>query len=541
MLWSNSFFLMNLSQKSSQKKIYAILAIVIVVVASIGGFYYYQLSQAPKAKSIAVYSYVSDFPDLDPSSAFEDEQVILANTYEDLVYFDPSNAQPLQPWLATSWNSSADGLTWTFHLRTGVTFHDGTPFNAEAVKFSLERTMNLGLGGAYIWDPVKTINVIDDSTVQLLLKYPAPVPQMASSQYAAWIISPKIPANASDWFNQGHDAGTGPYMIKSYQKGAQVTLEQYPSYWKGWTGPHFTDVVFRVDRDPSVRLQAVQSGDADMTLDIPVDLLSNIQGDTNVVAIDSKAYRNLVGMINTVKAPTDNVLVRQAISYAFPYKDVIDSVWRGHATQSTGPVPAGMLGHFDDLPQYSLDLNKAKDLLTQAGYPNGGFTITLTYTSGDEVEKAVAELYKAQLAKLNINLDIQEMTTRAKYSLARGDPTQAQNIILFYWWPTYITAYDFLFNLFHSEKKHIFNFSYYNNSQYDNLIDQASQLEGTDQAQAMQMYKQAQNMLIQDAASLFIFDQDTTIIYNSKIHNLSDNPAYIETIFFYNVWEEAIG
>ena len=530
---------MNLSQKSSHKKIYAIIAIVIVVVASLGGFYYYQLSQVPKTKSVAVYSYVSDFPDLDPSSAFEDEQVILANTYEALVYFDPSMTQPLQPWLATSWNNSADGLTWTFHLRSGVTFHDGTPFNAQAVKFTIDRTKALGLGGAYIWDPVKSVNVVDDSTVQIQLSYPAPVPQMASSQYAAWIISPSIPANASDWFNAGHDAGTGPYMIQSYQKGFQVTLQQYPGYWKGWSGPHFDNVIFRVDRDPSVRLQAVQSGDADMTLDIPVDLLTNIQSNTNVVVIDSKAYRNLVGSINTVKAPTDNVLVRQAISYAFPYKDVIDSVWQGHARQSTGPVPTGMVGHFDDLPQYSLDLTKAQDLLTQAGYPNGGLSLTLTYTSGDQVEKSVAELYKAQLAKLNIDLNIQEMTTHAKYALARGDPQQAQNIILFYWWPTYITAYDFLFNLFHSEKKHIFNFSYYNNTQYDNLIDQASQLEGTNPTQALQMYKQAQLMLIQDAAALFIFDQDTTIIYNAKVHNLTDNPAYIETIFFYDCWEEA--
>jgi peptide/nickel transport system substrate-binding protein len=529
---------MNLSQKTSRTKLYAVIVIAIIVVAAVGGYYYYQLSQGPKAKSVAVYSYVSDFPDLDPSSGFEDEQVIMANVYEALVYFDPSQSNPLQPWLATSWETSSDGLSWTFHLRTGVTFHDGTPFNAQAVKFSLERTMTLGLGGAYIWDPVKAVVVINDSTVQLQLKYPAPVPQMASSQYAAWMTSPKIPANASDWFNEGHDAGTGPYMFKSYQKGFQVTLERYPNYWRGWSGPHFDNVIFRVDRDPSVRLQAVQSGDADMTIDIPVDLLSTVQGNPNVVVIDSKAYRNLIGSINTVRAPTNNVLVRQAISYAFPYKDVIDSVWKGHARQSTGPVPSGMLGHFDDLPQYSLNLDKAKQLLTQAGYPNGGFSLTLTYTSGDQVEKAVAELYKAQLAKLNIDLSLQEMTTRAKYALARGDPMQAQHIIFFYWWPTYITAYDFLFNLLHSEKKHIFNFSYYNNTQYDNLIDQASQLEGTNMQQALQMYKEAQRIVIDDAAALFVFDQDTTIVYNAKIHNLQDNPAYTETIFFYNIWEE---
>lgn len=99
-------FVENLSLKSSRTKIYAVVAIAIIVVAVFGGYYYYQLSQGPKAKSVAVYSYVSDFPDMDPSSAFEDEQVVMANVYEDLVYFDPSNAQPLQPWLATSWSTS---------------------------------------------------------------------------------------------------------------------------------------------------------------------------------------------------------------------------------------------------------------------------------------------------------------------------------------------------------------------------------------------------------------------------------------------------
>jgi peptide/nickel transport system substrate-binding protein len=527
-----------LSLKSSRIKLYALIAIVIILVAGIGGYYYYQLSRGPKAKSVAVYSYATDFPDLDPSSAFENEQVVLANTYESLVYFDPSNQNPLQPWLATSWETSADGLTWTFHLRQGVTFHDGTPFNAQAVKFSIERTIKLGLGGAYIWDSVKAINAVDANTVQFVLKYPAPVAQIASSQYSAWMISPKIPTNATDWVNAGHEAGTGPYMIQSIQKGFQVTLSKYPNYWKGWTGAHFDNVIFRVDRDPSVRLQAVASGDADFTQDIPVDVVSTVQGNPNVVVIDSKSYRNLVGSINTVRGPTNNTLVRQAISYAFPYKDVIDSVWKGHARQSVGPVPTGMLGHFDDILQYNLNLDKARSLLAQAGYPNGGFTLTLTYTSGDQVEKSVAELYKAQLAKLNINLDIREMTTRAKYALARGDPAQAQHIILFYWWPTYITAYDFLFNLFHSEKKHIFNFSYYNNAQYDSLIDQASQLEGTDMPKALSMYKQAQQMLAEQATALFIFDQDTTIVYKAKVHNFQDNPAYIETIFFYNVWEE---
>ena len=127
-----------MSQKSSKTKLYAVLVIIVLEVAATAG-YYYQVSQKTSAKTVAVFYYFTDFPNLDPTIAFENQQIVLANVYEDLVYFDPNSTQPLQPWLATSWNTSADGLTWTFHLRTGITFHDGTPFTAEAVKFSIER------------------------------------------------------------------------------------------------------------------------------------------------------------------------------------------------------------------------------------------------------------------------------------------------------------------------------------------------------------------------------------------------------------------
>ena len=126
-----------MSQKSSKTKLYAVLVIIVLAVAATAG-YYYQVSQKTSAKTVAVFYYFTDFPNLDPTIAFENQQIVLANVYEDLVYFDPNSTQPLQPWLATSWNTSADGLTWTFHLRTGITFHDGTPFTAEAVKFSIE-------------------------------------------------------------------------------------------------------------------------------------------------------------------------------------------------------------------------------------------------------------------------------------------------------------------------------------------------------------------------------------------------------------------
>jgi len=532
----------NTSRKAISK--IAIIGIaVVVIIAGLGTYLYYTQFSKPSLKSSLVYAYVSDFPDLDPSIAFEDEQVILANVYEALVFYNSSNTNnPLTPWLATSWSHSPDGLEWTFNLRKGVLFHDGSELKASSVKAAIERTIRMGLGAAYIWDAVKEIQASDDYTVKFILKYPAPLAQIASSQYGAWITGPSTPSNdteATEWFNQGKDSGTGPYMIEKYEAGFQVVLTKFDKYWKGWSGNHVEKVLVKSVRDPTARLQAIKAGEADITLDLPVDYLKELKTNENVEIISAPSYRNLLGMINTKQEYTNNVLVRQAISYAFPYDAVIKNVMQGYATQSRGPIPVGMLGHFEDLTQYTYNLEKAKQLLTQAGYPNGGFTLTLTYTSGDELEKQVAELYKAELEKLGITLEIKEMTTKAKYALARGDPTQAQHILLFYWWPTYITPYDFLYSLFHTEKKVIFNFAYYYNSTYDDLIDTASQLEGTDLNKALQLYHQAQEQVVDDAASLFILDMDTIMITNKKVHNFSPNSAYTEVVFFYDIWVEA--
>ena len=143
------------------------------------------------AKDTVVFAAYGDIKDWDPSVAFSLEVVMLVSVYEPLVWYNPPGSKELlRPALATSWETSDDGLTWTFHLRKGVKFHDGEPFNAAAVKYSIDRTMKMKKGAYYVWSAVKEIKVVDDDTVQFLLKEPAPIDLIASSQYAAYIFSP---------------------------------------------------------------------------------------------------------------------------------------------------------------------------------------------------------------------------------------------------------------------------------------------------------------------------------------------------------------
>ena len=249
------------------------------------------------------------------------------------------------------------------------------------------------------------------------------------------------------------------------------------------------------------------------------------------------SYENLFFTINTQKGPLKDKLVRQAISYAFPYDDVINSVMGGYATQADGPVPAGLWGHSDEIFKYNYDLAKAKELLTQAGYPDGGFTLTFTYPTGDETERKCAELFQSSLAQLGITLDVQAMTSDMYISKAQSqNPDDRQDLSAVYWWPDVPGPYTFLYSLYHQCDPVSWNWTYYNNPDYDKMIDDANALTGTDRDKATQMFVDAQKILAEDAPSINIFDKQYCRVFNKTLGGYVDNPAYPHVVFFYDCY-----
>ncbi len=494
------------------------------------------LTVVPALPSVLTITNATTFPDIDPSTSFSNDGLVTSNIYETLTRYNaPGSKEVISPQLATSWEVSPDTLTWTFRLREGVIFHDGAPFNSAAVKFSIERTKTLNGGAAWIWGGVNNIETPDDYTVIFHLDYAAPLDLIASSGFAAWMISPSAKDKDGAWFNAGHDAGTGPYTIESYQPGQRIILTKFDEYWGGWKSGQFDKVVLEVVEDITVRQQKIESGEADWTTQLPTENLASIGNNPDVKVVVNPAFQNLVGLFNNKKAPLDNLKVRQALSYTFPYDTLIETSMSGYATQARGVIPAGMYGSDSALFQYSWDTDKAKTLLAEAGFPDGGFELTVTYATGDAVEQQAAELWKAELAKLGITLNAQPMSWEAQWDLAKGDPAKAQDVFVMYWWPTYATPYDFLFNMFHSEDNPLFNLGYYNNVDADKLMDDAHTLSGTDKAKAETMFKDAAKMLVEDAASLFIFDQSNIHIVRSDIKGYVDNPAYPHVVFAYEL------
>jgi len=487
------------------------------------------------------------FIDLDPAYSFSSEHPALNLIYENLVYMNPpASDELLRPGLATSWEANEDATEWTFHLREGVTFQDGEPFNADAVKATFEHYWAAeGAGCSWIWGAVEEVEVVDDYTVKMKCSYPAALDIIATSTYCGEIISPAVTGQPKEWFDEANGFGTGPYMYESYDKGQRLILTRFDDYWGGWQDNKFDKVVFEIIEDTVQSLQTIEMGEADIMRDIPPDKVEQLRANANLNVYIEASYMHMQFLLNTQKAPLNDPLVREALAYSVPYDEVVER-GEGIFTQSRGAVPAAMWGHCDDCFQYTYDPEKAGELLDQAGWVDTDgdgirdkdgqpLHLLLNYMSGSTAHAWPTELWVYPAGEVGIELEAQGMTYSAMWEYAKQDPQTAQDISIQLWWPTYVTPYDPLFSMFHCEEETFYNLSYYCNPEFDEMIDEGNELTGTDREAAEEMFQEAQKILIEDCPAVWVMDVLESFAISADIEGFVNNPAYPGTVFIYDL------
>ncbi len=467
----------------------------------------------------------------DPAKSYSNELIAMQNIYESLTRYDITTQKTVGV-LAESWTVSADGLEWTFKLRSGVTFHTGRALDATAAKEALDRTIKIGAGAAYIWGAVSEITAVDAQTLKFTLSYPVALDQVAAAAYASYIydVTAAPESELEAWFNKGNDAGTGPYTIASYEKGAEVevSLKANPDYWGGWDGTHYDTVNFRVTPEVTTAWQLVQTGEVDFIQRANPEIFEQAKTTPTVQVSETGSFQNLLALYNTASGPLADVRVRKAIQMAVDYDGLLASL-KGSAVAASGFVPEGLLGYTPGLSGKQ-DLTAAAALLKEAGYGEGGkpLSLVMTYAQGDDAQQTLATLLSSAIQTLGGTLDARPMEWNAQWDMAKSTDTAGrQDIFVMYWYPDYADAYSWPFNLYVGSEEPFFNLSYYNDPALNAEIEALPALTVNDPAAAQAAYEKINTQVTNELAlSSYFYVQNYQRILAGSVKGYVDNPAY---------------
>ena len=469
---------------------------------------------AAKEKNIIAVQFY-EIVDWDPSINYSDGARVLTNIYETLLLYDDGKFIPV---LATSFEKSPDGKTWTFKLRKGVKFHNGEPFNAQAVKYSFDRTTNMGRGASWIFGPIKEIKVIDDYTVQFICDQPQPVDLMVSSYYGAYIMPPKLAKEkGSEWFQKGNACGTGPYKLKAFEKDIHVVLEKFDDYWGGWKPNQYDIAFYKFIAESSTAIQLLKRGEIDIIegLGVPIDVHESLDALPDIEAVYSDSYMDLYYHFHNQKPPFDDVNVRKAVSHAVNVDEIIKTIRGKTAVRAVGPIPYKMWGHDPNLKTYDYDLEKAKQLMKQSKYADQ-LPIKITMTAYSEYIVPVSIYIQSAIKKIGIEAEINSTPWPAVWDGLK-DKEKCPEMTVLQWWADYPTPSGWFFGNWFVEKDPLFGWSYYNNPEFEKIVNEAYALEATDREKATELYSKAQQILLDDAASLFICDYKRCIFKRKEV------------------------
>jgi peptide/nickel transport system substrate-binding protein len=456
---------------------------------------------------------------LDPtvSSGRANDKFIINQLYETLIDVDSSGKYI--PGLVEAWEVK-DDKTIILKLKKNVKFHDGTDFNAEAVKFVLERALNPETKASFRAEieDIETVEVVDPNTVKLVLKNPSSAILGALANYAGYMISPTaIQKYGKDIVR--NPVGTGPFQFKEAVEGDHITLVRNESYHvmgkDGKRLPYLDELSIKIIPDDSVKLVNLKSGSLDLIDSVQTINIQGLSASKDIALVSTSASRVFKMLLNVTKEPLSKKEVRQAIAFAVDREEFVKVVANGYGTVEPSVVMKPQWFYSPTVKKYSYDIQKAKALLVKAGYPNG-FKIKLSFTSR-EPDKTIIQLIQSQLKKVGIDGEIETYDRLAfndKWNKREGE-------IGLNFLPVPKPDPYMQFQIFFATKGNN-NFTGYSSQKFDDILEKSKRTYAVEKRKAM--YKELQDILAEDSPEVFLFHLPLFEAHTKKLQGFRTDP-----------------
>lgn len=471
---------------------------------------------AMAAKDVTIAVPVS-LDSLDPYNTNQTlAQAVGKSYYEGLFGFDRN--LKVQPLLAESYTASADGLSYTFKLRQGVKFQDGTDFNAEAVKANLDRVLDKsnGLARYNQFNRIKSVTVLDPYTVKIELNEPFSALINALAHPSAMMISP---AALKKWGKDIalHPVGTGPFEFVEWKPAEYVKVKKFDGYWrKGY--PKIDTLTFRTVTDNNTRAAVVQTGEAQFAYPVPYEQAGLLKANPKLELVASPSIKTRYISMNTLQKPFDDVRVREAVNYAINKDALAKVAFAGYAFPAQGVVPQGV-AFAEKMAPWPYDPAKARELLQEAGYP-AGFSTTLWSGYNDGTSAKVVQFLQQQLAQVGIKATIELLESGQNVQRVQTvkDPKTAAVRMYYGGWSASTGEADWALRPLLTTNAWppvFYNTAYYSNKDVDKDVSDALLI--TDAAKRQQLYTDAQQRVWKDAPWAFLTTDRNLSVENKRL------------------------
>jgi peptide/nickel transport system substrate-binding protein len=531
------------STKKFSKPAIAVLLIAIIVVIA-GASYYFTSRPGPSTSTSAsaaapttlVVDKANELQSVDPGFDYEYAGwEILQNVYQTLVWYNGTGTTSFKGVLAESWTSSSDGMVYTFKLRQNVKFSNGDPFDASAVKYSFDRVLRMNQPPSWILTQdmnLNSVKVLDPYTVEIHLTQPYAAFLATMATVTASIVDPKVVdahggvvANSTNAWMDSNAVGTSPFYLSEWVKGDHLTLAKNPYYWG--TPVALEKVIVYYKTSVQTRLLDLKSGTAQMAV-VDVNHVPDVNGTQGIIVQTLGLTYHIDNIyFNEKKSPFDIKKVRQAAAHAINYDAIRFGINHGLTEPYVGPMAKGLEGYDDSLQPYTYDPALAKQLLAEAGFPDGkGLpSITYLYYSRDASVALIAQEVQQDLSNIGMDVNLLGVSFSTYINTILSNPTDPKVPEMGWteWYADYASPDDYVIPFANPQFPPIgWNPSYYSNPTVTDLMNKAPY--ELDAAKRTAMYHQITQIMYDDAAYVWLGQFEGYYVFRDNVHGLYNNP-----------------